>query len=63
MICAAVSGPMAISTCTATTRLIHTSIGMRANVMPGHRQQKMVLMRLTAVPIEPTPLTSSDSVQ
>ena len=59
MICAAVSGVIAISTRPDITRLSQASSGMRPSVMPGQRMHRIVAMMLIAVPMLPKPETSS----
>jgi hypothetical protein len=63
MSCAAVSGVIAISSSPPITRFIHTSSGMRPRCMPGQRIQRMVAIRLTAVPTLPNPETIRATVQ
>ena len=58
MICAAVSGDTARITIPPTTRFSHASRGIFPSVIPGQRMHKIVVMKLTAVPILPIPETS-----
>ena len=63
MICAAVSGPMAMSTMPHITKFIQTSSGILLSVMPGQRMHKMVVMMFAAVAMLPNPPTITPRVQ
>ena len=63
MICAAVSGVMAISVMALVTSISHTNSGMRISVMPLQRMESVVAMMLMAAPSVPKPLTMSASAQ
>ena len=63
MICAAVSGDTPEMTIPPMTRFSHASSGIFPRVMPGQRMHKIVVMKLTAVPMLPIPETSKASVQ
>ena len=63
MICAAVSGLIAIRTRLAITRFSQASSGILPSVMPGQRMHRIVVTMLIAVPMLPMPLTSRPRIQ
>ena len=63
MICAAESGVSAIRTIPDITRLSQANNGIRPSVILGHREEKMVAIKLMAVPMLPNPETNTAIVQ
>ena len=56
MICAAESGGRMSRVMAETVSMIHTKTGMRPRLIPGPRIVSVVVTRLTAVAMVPTPV-------